>query len=72
MPVSVAFKITLGLHLPADILKAPLMKMEEAWGEASLGKQSINSMIGLYMAGAVGKHVAIDSVFCALDIIVLI
>ena len=36
-------------HLPADVLKKPLERMEEAWGDIGLGKQSINSMIGVWM-----------------------
>jgi len=45
----IAFKIVATGRLPADLLKEPLMRMEESWGDAGLGKQSINSMIGAWM-----------------------
>ena len=45
----IAFKMVATGRLPADLLKESLTKMEEAWGEAGLGKQSINSMIGAWM-----------------------
>ena len=36
-------------HLPADVLGNPLERMEDAWEDIGLGKQSINSMIGTWM-----------------------
>ena len=44
----IAYTITANSHLPADILKAPLERMEAAWTESggALGKQSVNAMIG--------------------------
>ncbi|MDP7069711.1 MAG: HNH endonuclease, partial [Candidatus Peribacteraceae bacterium] len=45
----IAYKITASSHLPANILKAPLERMEAAWVETgALGKQSANSMIGTF------------------------
>ena len=45
----IAFKLVATGRLPAHILREPLEKMEAAWGQAGLGKQSINSMIGAWM-----------------------
>ncbi len=42
------WKLTASGSLPADIFRKPLRQMEEAWGEAGLAKQAINSMIGLW------------------------
>ena len=45
----IAFKLTATGRLPADIFKNPLLRMEEAWLDAGLGKQSVNAMIGTFM-----------------------
>ena len=46
----IAYKITASGHLPNDILKEPLEKMETAWDTSgALGKQACNSMIGTWM-----------------------
>jgi hypothetical protein len=42
------WKLTATGRLPADIFKRPLAQMEAAWGDAGLGKQSVNSMVGLW------------------------
>ena len=43
------FKLTATGRLPADLFRAPLARMEAAWGESGLAKQSCNSMLGLWM-----------------------
>ena len=45
----ISYRLTATAHLPPDLLKKPLEKMEAAWGAIGLGKQSINSMIGTWM-----------------------
>jgi hypothetical protein len=45
----VSHTLTATAHLPAGLLAEPLEKMEHAWnGDATLGKLSVNSLIGLW------------------------
>jgi hypothetical protein len=44
----VTHRITATGRYPADALRRPLERMEAAWGEAGLGKRSINALIGLW------------------------
>ena len=45
----ITHKLTATGRLPPDLLRKPLEKMEEAWGDAGFQKESINSMIGTWM-----------------------
>ena len=45
----IAFKLVATGRLPANILREPLEKMEATWGQAGLGKQRINSLVGAWM-----------------------
>ena len=57
----ISHKICAQGHLPADVLKKPLERMELAWGDLGLGKQSINSMICTWMLDACYSHKLISS-----------
>ena len=45
----ISCRLTATAHLPPDLLKKPLEKMEAAWGEIGLQKIACNAMIGTWM-----------------------
>jgi hypothetical protein len=44
----IAATLTSTAHLPADVFRAPLEKMEAAWDDRDLRKNSVNQMVGLW------------------------
>ena len=56
----ISHTLTATAHHPADILTQPLRVMEAAWEGAVHGKQSINSIVGLWCIDEtfVYKHVS--------------